>query len=245
MGEYELKHFDDAASLARSVAGDWLEFVSTCPKDSPFCVAVSGGRIAPVVFAAFAARVKTEGGDLGSVHFFWSDERCVPPSSPESNFRAAWEQLLAPLQVPERQIHRIQGELPPGAATEQAAAALRAVCDAEAPNTPSLQLVLLGMGEDGHVASLFPGESDALVKDPLIYRAVTASKPPPLRVTLSYSAIAAACDVWVLVSGEGKGAALSRSLEQGDTPLGRVLSLRQNTRIYSDLTHLEKKPRMT
>src|SRR6187399_412610 len=151
MGEYELKHFDDAASLARSVAGDWLEFVSTCPKDSPFCVAVSGGRIAPVVFAAFAARVKTEGGDLGSVHFFWSDERCVPPSSPDSNYRAAWEQLLGPLQVVERQIHRIRGELPPGAAAEQAEADLRAVCKTMAPNSPGLDLVLLGMGEDGHV----------------------------------------------------------------------------------------------
>ena len=236
MGEFELRSFADAASLARGVAEDWLDLVRTCSKGRLFCVALPGGRVAPLLFAAFAARVKTGGVDLGSVHFFWSDERCVPPSSPESNFRPASEHLLQPLQVPERQIHRIQGELPPGAATEQAAADLRTVCEAEAPNTPSLQLVLLGMGEDGHVASLFPGESDALVKDPLIYRAVTASKPPPLRVTLGYSVIAAAGEVWVLVSGAGKGVALSRSLKQGGTPLGRVLSLRQNTRVYSDLT---------
>ena len=239
MGEYELKHFADAADLVRGAAEDLVDLIRTSPK-KPFSVALSGGRIAPLLFSNFATRVRTEGLDLGSVHFFWSDERCVPPSSPESNFRAAWEQLLGPLQVPERQIHRIRGELPPGAAAEQAAADLRAVCAAEASDTPSLQLVLLGMGEDGHVASLFPGESDTLVKDPLIYRAVTASKAPPLRVTLGYPAIAAACEVRVLVSGAGKGAALSRSLEQGDTPLGRVLSLRQNTRIYSDLTQLEK-----
>jgi len=245
MGDYELKHFADAAGLVRGAAEDWVELVRTSPKEKPFCVALSGGRIAPLLFSNFASRVRAERVDLGSVHFFWSDERCVPPSSPESNFRAAWEQLLGPLQVPERQIHRIQGELPPGAATEQAAADLRTVCEAEAPNTPSLQLVLLGMGEDGHVASLFPGESDALVRDSLIYRAVTASKPPPLRVTLGYSVIAAAGEVWVLVSGAGKGVALSRSLKQGGTPLGRVLSLRQNTRIYSDLTRLEKKPGTT
>lgn len=240
MGEYALKHFVNAADLVRSVAEDWLDLVRTSPKEKPFCVGLSGGRIAPLLFSNFATRVRTESLDLGSVHFFWSDERCVPPSSPESNFRAAWEQLLGPLQIPERQIHRIRGELLPGAAAELAATDLRAVCAAESSDNPSLHLVLLGMGEDGHVASLFPGESDALVKDPLIYRAVTASKAPPLRVTLGYPAIAAACEVWVLVSGAGKGAALSRSLEQGDTPLGRVLSLRQNTRIYSDLTQLEK-----
>jgi 6-phosphogluconolactonase len=222
MGDYDLRHFANAADLVQGAAEDWVELVRASPKEKPFCVALSGGRIAPLLFSNFASRVRAERVDLGSVHFFWSDERCVPPSSPESNFRAAWEQLLGPLQVPERQIHRIQGELPPSAATEQAAAALRAVCEAEAPNTPSLQLVLLGMGEDGHVASLFPGESDALVKDP-----------------------AAACDVWVLVSGEGKGEALSQSLEPGVTPLGRVLSLRQKTRIYSDLTRLEKKPGTT
>jgi 6-phosphogluconolactonase len=234
MGEYELKRFADAPSLARGVAGDWLELVRNCPNKYPFCVAVPGGRIAPLLFAAFATRVKTEGVDLESVHFFWGDERCVPPSNPESNFRVAWEQLLGPLQIVERQIHRIRGELAPGAAAEQAEADLRAVCATMAPNTPSFHLVLLGMGEDGHVASLFPGEGDALVSDPLVYRAVTASKPPPYRITLGYPVIAAARSVWVLVSGAGKEAALRQSLERGGTPLGRVLSLRQDTRIYSD-----------
>ena len=235
MGEFELRSFADAASIARGVAEDWLDLVRTCSKERPFCVALPGGRIAPLLFSAFATRVKTGGVDMGSVHFFWSDERCVPPSDPESNFRAAREHLLGPLQVPERQIHRIQGELPPGAAAEQAEADLRAICGTEAPDAPSFHLVLLGMGEDGHVASLFPAEADLRVRDPLVYRPVTASKPPPLRVTLGYPAIAAARSVWVLVSGAGKGSALRRSIVQRDTPLGRVLALRQNSRIYSDL----------
>jgi 6-phosphogluconolactonase len=235
MGEFDLKSFADVASLARGVAEDWLDLVRTFPEDHPFCVALLGGRTAPLVFAAFAARVKTAGLDLDSVHFFWSDERCVAPSSPESNFRPAWEHLLEPLQIHKRQIHRVQGELPPDAAAAQAEADLRAVCETKAPDAPSLHLILLGMGEDGHVASLFPGEADRWVRDRMIYRPVTATKPPPLRVTLGYPTIAAAQSVWVLVSGVGKAAALRRSLAERDTPLGRVLGLRQNTRIYSDL----------
>jgi len=235
MGEFELRSFADPTALATRVALDWLDLIRTHAKDQLFGVALPGGRITPVLLSSFAARVKTEGVDLSSVHFFWSDERCVPPSSPESNFRPAWEHLLKPLQIPERQVHRIQGELLPAAAAALAEADLRAFCRSKPPNTPSLDLILLGMGEDGHVASLFPGEADSWLSDLLVYRPVTVSKPPPLRITLGYPAIAAARSVWVLVSGAGKELALQRSLVQRDTPLGRVLSSRPDTRLYSDL----------
>jgi len=236
MGDFELRSFADPAGLAMRVAEDWLNLISTHAEDQLFCVALPGGRITPVLLSSFAARVKTEGVDLSFVHFFWSDERCVPPSSPESNFRPAWEHLLNPLEIQERQIHRIQGELPPGAGAAQAEAELRFICGTKAPHSPHLDLVLLGMGEDGHVASLFPGEADSWLTDLLVYRPVTASKPPPLRITLGYPAIAAARSVWVLVSGAGKERALQRSLVQRDTPLGQVLSSRPDTRLYSDLS---------
>ena len=79
MGEFELKRFADPASLASEVARDWLDLLRTCSKGHPFCVALPGGRIAPLLFSAFATRVKAEGVDLSAVHFFWRDERCVPP----------------------------------------------------------------------------------------------------------------------------------------------------------------------
>ena len=92
------------------------------------------------------------------------------------------------------------------------------------------------MGEDGHVASLFPGEPNVLISDKAIYRAVKNSPKPPLnRVTLGYAAIAAARQVWVLVSGAGKEAALRESLDvNGCTPLARVTKFRTQTRIFSD-----------
>lgn len=92
------------------------------------------------------------------------------------------------------------------------------------------------MGEDGHVASLFPSESEEAMSRGAVFRAVTASKPPPRRITLGYAALAAANEVWVMASGAGKEAALGESLEEnGRTPLARLLRLRATTRIFSDI----------
>ena len=99
---------------------------------------------------------------------------------------------------------------------------------------PELDLVFLGMGEDGHVASLFPKDTEAL-ETPAVYRAVTGPKPPPRRITLGYPALAAAREVWVLASGLGKQEVLQSSLApSGDTPLARVLKSRSNTEIFTD-----------
>jgi 6-phosphogluconolactonase len=102
---------------------------------------------------------------------------------------------------------------------------------------PVLDLIFLGLGEDGHVASLFPGEPEALIADPAVYRTVKNSpKPPPDRVTLGYPAIIAAHQVWMLASGAGKEVALRQSL-LGDarTSFGRVLQRRDHTRVYTDI----------
>ena len=98
-----------------------------------------------------------------------------------------------------------------------------------------LDLIFLGMGEDGHVASLFPDGREETRQASATYRAVTASKPPPQRITLCYAAIAAAHQVWVLASGSGKQQALQASLSgSNQTPLARVLGSRRQTRIYCE-----------
>ena len=92
------------------------------------------------------------------------------------------------------------------------------------------------MGEDGHVASLFPGEPEGVSGNPAVFRSVTAVKPPPKRLTLGYPALAAASQVWVLASGSGKEGALRNSLSpNGSTPLARVIKLRSQTRILTDI----------
>ncbi len=231
---YELIRFPNPETLAKSVAVEWLRTWQTDRPSGTYCLALSGGRIARLLFSAMTELlVKTE---LKGLHFFWADERCVPPSDPESNFAVARELLLDPLKVPADQIHRVRGEKAPKVAAVQASAELRAVATARPEGDPVIDLVFLGMGEDGHVASLFPGEPPEVKEDRSVYRAVVATKPPPHRVTIGYSVLAAARQVWVLASGPGKEKALRESLApEGRTPLAEVLRWRNQTRVFSDI----------
>jgi len=245
MNNFELISFASADELASRAASKWLDEIESAHRaGKTHCVAFSGGRIAQKFFAATVELAKTRKiGDSGTpslpanVHFFWADERCVPPTDPESNFKLANELLFVPLQIARTQIHRIRGEDPPQVAVKLAEEELRGVLSLKSDNPPVLDLVFLGMGEDGHVASLFPGENEAAVSDPAIYRAIRNSpKPPPDRITLGYAAITAARQVWVLISGGGKAAALRESVKpDGKTPLTRVVRSRSRTTIFSDI----------
>lgn len=240
MKNYELISFAGADELASTVAAAWLDEVEEAGRaGKPYGVALSGGRITQKFFAAIVAQAKTRRiGDNeapflpGCVHFFWADERCVPPDDPESNFKLARELLFAPLGIPENQIHRIRGEDSPSAAVKSAEAELQRI-GLGAP----LDLIFLGMGEDGHVASLFPNAPKEVVNHPGPFLFLKNSpKPPPRRISLSYAAIVAATQVWVLISGAGKEKALRESLDfSGKTPLARVIQLRPNTRIFSEI----------
>ncbi len=230
----EVLRFATAPELASAAASRWLDLVTANTAGAPWTVALSGGRIAGQFFSTAAQIARERRVSLADLHFFWSDERCVPPDDQESNFRLANDLLLLPLQVPAERVHRIRGELDPNAAAESAAADLRRLVKVADPRQPVLDLVFLGMGEDGHTASLFPQEGDAFVADERLFRAVQASKPPPARVTMGYLLLAAARQVWVLVSGAGKRAALDQSLAGPSTPLGRLLNLRKRTLILTD-----------
>ncbi len=235
MPNWELKHFANAAAVADQCAADCL--VLLAPPSARKCIAISGGRIAKDFFTSVARVAQERGQSLAHVHFFWADERCVPPEHAESNYRSAAELLFAPLQLPPENLHRIRGELEPENAAREAEAELRRFATTSAADQPVLDLVLLGMGEDGHIASLFPGESEDVMSSQAVYRSVTASKPPPRRITLGYASIAAAREVWVLASGAGKEEALRESLSpDGTTPLARVLRGRERTCIFTDLS---------
>jgi 6-phosphogluconolactonase len=240
----ELISFATADELARAVASAWLDEIEAAKRAGKMhCVALSGGRIARKFFAAVVEQAKARKiGDGGTpslpsnVHFFWTDERCVPPDDPESNFYLAKKLLFEPLKIGDAQIHRIRGEDSPEAAATAASTEITQIAPLNEAGQPILDIIFLGMGEDGHVASLFPGEPDVLISDRAIYRAVKNSpKPPPNRVTLGYAVIAVAKQMWVLVSGTGKEAALRESLlSKGRTPLARVTQFKTHTKIFSD-----------
>ena len=237
MGKFELTSFTNDRALAQAAASLWLKELAN-QKDSgePHCVALSGGRIAKTFFSAVAAQTRTGAGPLSRVIFFWADERCVPPDDVESNFRVAREILFEPLKIEKERIHRIRGEESAEFAVAEAEAELCRVTPLNLDGQPVLDLIFLGMGEDGHVASLFPGEPEVVAASKAVYRAVTASKPPPRRITLGYAAIAAAKQVWVLASGTGKAAALRDSLRpDGQTPLAQVLRICEAARLFTDI----------
>jgi 6-phosphogluconolactonase len=234
---FELIRFANDSELAHAVAEEWLKETEAANHSvAPYGVALSGGRIARKLFSSAAEQARASQPPLNSVHFFWADERCVPPDDAESNFRVARELLFRPLRISDEQIHRIQGEAPPAVAAAEAEAEICRIAPLNSSGQPLLNLILLGMGEDGHVASLFPGEPESVMANPAAYRVVTAAKPPPQRITMGYMAIAAAQQVWVLASGQGKEAALHESLgPTGQTPLARVLKSRPFTRIFAEL----------
>ena len=121
MKNFDLISFATADELAHAVASAWLDEIEAANRAGKTqCVALSGGRIAQKFFAAVAEQARTRAVSFGRVHFFWADERCVPPDDPESNFHLAKELLFAPLKIGDAQIHRIHGEDSPEAAAKAA-----------------------------------------------------------------------------------------------------------------------------
>jgi 6-phosphogluconolactonase len=230
-----MKNFPNNLELARAAARDWLDLLGR--SSAAHRVALSGGRIAKDFFRAVAEQAKTSRASLQNVDFFWADERCVPPDDPESNYLLAKENLLQPLAIAADKIHRLKGELPPDKAVAEANGSICRIAPKNNAGLPVLDLIFLGLGENAHIASLMPNLPTAEAESQSPYLRIKDSpKPPPDRISLSYAAIAAAKNVWLLASGAGKEEALRLSLRPGaSTPLGRVLQSRSNTVIYSDI----------
>lgn len=174
-------------------------------------LALSGGTTPQPVYAALAGPDLVAGIDWSRVDVYFGDERAVPPEDAASNFHMAMESLLSKVAIPPRQIHRMEGER----------ADLNAAANAYAQQLPAaLDVLILGIGGDGHTASLFPG-SPALAERQRRVVVVEGPKPPRRRLTITPPVIAAARHVAVLVTGRDKAAAVARALD-GETPANEV-----------------------
>src|SRR3954451_16062059 len=168
--------------------------------------------------AALAAEPVRETVDWEHVHVLWGDERFVPGNDEERNEKQAREALLSRVGVPEHHIHAMPPSDGEFAGPEEAAAWYARELAAAAPEgaaVPRLDLLLLGMGPEGHVASIFP-HSPAVEDAATVVADCGCPKPPPTRVSLGFAAINAAEEVWLLVSGAGKAAAVARALSGAD-----------------------------
>lgn len=237
MPNFDLERFESPTALADSAAAKWIDAIRTAARQNRRqIVALSGGRIARTFFEATAHLARLEAVSFRNVEFFWADERCIPNTSDDSNYKLARTHLLDPLAVNPVHVHPLWGADDGRSTSVQATESLKRVASLNQAGIPEFDIIFLGMGEDGHVASLFPEESESARNLPDIYRQVTATKPPPKRITIGYQVIAAAREVWVLASGPGKAHALEESLKHdGHTPLARVIQSRQHTKIWSDI----------
>jgi 6-phosphogluconolactonase len=208
--------FDDAGSVARAAAARVAERArESIEARGLFTVALSGGSTPRGVYELLAGEEFRQGIDWPNVHVFFGDERMVPPDSAESNYRMASEALLSRVPVPPENVHHIDGVGDAAANASVYESEMRGLFgDAE---WPRLDQVLLGMGDDGHTASLFPG-TEALKESRLWVAPNWVEKLGAWRVTLTAPAINAARHVTFLVNGAAKAGRLREVLKGGRDP---------------------------
>jgi 6-phosphogluconolactonase len=215
--------YSDAESLARHAADLVASHLSA--GTGPVGIALSGGSTPKRLFQILAEPMFSERIPWGRVHWFWGDERFVPPDHPDSNYRMARLALLDHVPVPAENIHPVPTvDTTPEAAADAYQATLQTFYGATElnPARPLFAVNLLGLGDDGHTASLFPGVA-ALGETLRWSAAVIGAKPEP-RITLTYKVLGSASLVAFLVAGAAKCQVLERLAQGEDLPAGRVTS---------------------
>jgi 6-phosphogluconolactonase len=180
-----------------------------------FLCALAGGETPRPVYELLATEPRASAFPWRDTTLLFGDERCVPPDDERSNYRMSREALLDRVGVPEERVHRIRAEDPnPDRVAAEYERTLRWALGNPAGRPPRIDLVLLGLGAEGHTASLFPG-SAALDSERLVFAVRHAGDPPPRvdRITLTPKAINAAREVVFLAAGEEKAEAVRATLE--------------------------------
>lgn len=221
-GSVDCKTFESVDALGGEVA-EWLCALAEA-SDRDFAVCLAGGSTPQGLYECLAAPAIASRFPWSRVHWFWGDERFVPHDHPDSNFRMAYDAFLSQVPVPGGNIHPIPTE---GLSPEQAAAAyestLKRFYGAERPHAERsiFDVTFLGIGEDGHTASLFPGHP-ALEEDRRWVLAVLGAMPEA-RITLTYPVLDSSRDLAFLVAGASKMKILARA-KAGDPniPAARV-----------------------
>lgn len=219
----QLEIVDDADAVANDAARRVSRVLQgALAQNEVASIVLAGSGTAARFHRALVTESAAAGVDWTRVHVFFGDERAVPPGDPASNFGAASRDLLEPVGIPPGNVHRMQGEEDP----ERAARAYAAELARWFERHLALDVVMLGIGADGHTASLFPG-SDALEESQRLCLATESPSPPHGRITLTYAALGKAQRIILLAHGEEKRAAIERSLDADDadpTPAARARS---------------------
>lgn len=194
----ETRIFENKEAVAKGFSAYLSDLIDS---KSEIHIALSGGSTPKIVFDELVAEYGDK-IDWKKVHFYWGDERCVPPSDSESNFKMTQDHLLSKIEMPAGNVHRIQGENDPSQEAKRYSEVLQKQLPAE-NGMPRFDLVILGMGDDGHTASIFPDSIDQWEAKDLC---VTVAHPVSgqIRVSLSGEIINRAETVAFLVTGKSK-----------------------------------------
>jgi 6-phosphogluconolactonase len=222
----EVLAFATADDVADAAAFLFVNLAAQAVRDrGAFYVALAGGRTPLSCYRLLSAPLISSRVDWERTHVFFGDERCVPEGHPDRNDDAAAAALLSHVSLPGKNIHRVPAMERDGA--ERYESEIRGAFSIFSPSSdkgvPRFDLVFLGMGGDGHTASLFPGRASLEETQRLVLRVDDAPKPPPGRVTFTLPLVNAARHVALLVTGKEKAMALSRVLlEDAALPAARV-----------------------
>lgn len=220
MSAVDVLRHPDAAALADSAAARLITtLVERIADRGGAHVCLTGGGIGTAVLTAVVANPARDAVDWSRVDFWWGDERYLPEGSPDRNETGARTSFLNRLPVSDARVHPIPGPWASGSDVDRAAAMYaEALATAARPedhgDVPAMDVLLLGIGPDAHVASLFPGQP-ALHDDRSVAAVRGAPKPPPTRITLTFPTLNAARETWILAAGAEKAGAVHLALAEG------------------------------
>ncbi len=222
----------DAADVAARMIAEVLR------RAGPTHLLLAGGTTPRAAYARLTHLVE----DWSSVHLWFGDERYVPPDHPDANAAMVAESLIAKISIPHENLHLVPTHLALADAAARYAAELAATVEHDGHGTPALDVVLLGLGEDGHIASLFPHSPGLAANAPNAIPVNDAPKPPPRRVSVSLPVINAATTRIVLATGTGKAAAVAAALGPPDPALPASMLRRAGTIYILDAPAAAKLP---
>jgi 6-phosphogluconolactonase len=204
-----------AQALAENTAGRVLATLNSALRVRPVAhLVITGGGILEAVLTELAAPVGRDGIEWDRVHVWWGDERYVPADSDDRNDKPAFAKLLDHVDVDPAKVHRMPAADGPHADAEAAADAYAAELAQFAGDNgvPAFDVILLGVGPEGHCASLFPEHPAVYEEDASVVAVHNSPKPPPTRLSLTFPALDAAAEVWFVTSGDGKANAVALAL---------------------------------
>jgi 6-phosphogluconolactonase len=216
MAEREIVVCRDPADLAARGADLFADLAASAALEyRTISVALAGGSTPKAMYGLLAAAPYQESIQWPLIHCFWGDERYISPDDKDSNYHMAWEALLSHVALPDANIHRMPTE--PADENEAAILAERDIMAhfrLATGELPRFDLILLGLGDDGHTASLFPGKPALEVRDRLVVATPPGRLPPPVdRLTLTLPVLNAAAHVVFLVAGAGKATTVRQVLD--------------------------------